>query len=200
MKPESILNLAKSAELLKQVLRSGWSVAGVAAHRYESVAEHTFGTIFLCTVIGSALDAHGLNVDLAKATKMAAIHDLAESFTSDIPRTAMLAGGEKMQEGREAAETDAISRIEERGETAATGFSSLLRELRSQESIEARLVRGCDILDMLIHAVVLEESGVEPRILDRFFRNSENEVLELDLPVIPDIYRILKTAHEERLS
>ncbi len=200
LKAEHLLELARLAEILKQVPRTGWSISGVVAQRQESVAEHSFGTVFLCSILGSHILSQGVDLDLAKATAIAAIHDLTESLTSDIPKTAVLLGGEDMQKGRIAAEDSAMLRIREIGGEAAEGIATLWSELQKRQSIEARLVRGCDILDMLLHAIALEESGVDPLILDHFFRSSEHEIKGLDLALVHEFYVILEAEHRRKLN
>lgn len=63
---------------LKDVARSGWVLRGI--ERPESVADHSWGTAYLCLLLAPA------GIDRERSVAMALVHDLAEVETGDIPR------------------------------------------------------------------------------------------------------------------
>ncbi|MFX1560979.1 MAG: HD domain-containing protein [Promethearchaeota archaeon] len=190
-----IIELAMKGETLKKIGRSGWSLAGVDCARQESVGEHSFGTILLSLIISKLLLSRGENFDFSKVLSMAAIHDLPESLTSDIPRTATELGGEPFQEAKARAEDESMLRLTEKSEAFGDWLIKLWRAIGENNTLEARIVCGADIIDMLVHAISLETSGVSPKILDQFFVKAHDMVKNLGLGIVEDIFWELYKKH-----
>jgi len=191
-----IVTIAQGAEALKRLTRTGWAIAGVDVHRQESVAEHSYGTALLTLLISKSLQSSGIDVRLAQALTMATLHDLAESRISDIPHTAVIAGGEMMREAKTAAERQAFS------ESIINDplLMKLWDELERAETLEARVVRGADVVDMLVHALSLEKSGVSPELFSGFFDSSVKAVEKIDIQIVSEIFALLKSQHERNLQ
>jgi hypothetical protein len=79
-------------------------------------------------------------------------------------------------------------------------FLNLWEELQNQTSLEARVVVSSDILDMLIHAVALERSGIAPSALAGFFESSRLRLEKLDVASAVNIYKFLYREHEIQLE
>ncbi len=200
MKPEEIIELAMEAEVLKNLDRTGWILAGVDKSLIESVAEHSFGAAFISLLMAKQLEWHGQEIDLAKILTMAIIHDLAESQISDIAIDRDAPNRKTLLEAKLDAENrvmvDLLSSLGAAGEI----LLCLWDDLQKQSSIEARVVVSADILDMLLHAIALEKSGVSPRILVDFFKSSKHRLEELELAIALDIYNALLKQHEENIK
>jgi hypothetical protein len=67
------------------------------------------------------------------------------------------------------------------------------------DSLESRIVRGADILDMLLHAITLERGGTKAKTLDQFFSSSHDQIERLDLEIVTSIFRILLLEHKANL-
>ncbi len=197
---KEIIVLAKQGETLKKIGRSGWALAGVDRVRQESVGEHSFGTILMALLISKALIHQGVKVNVNRVAMMAAIHDLPESVISDIPRTAIEAGGENLQEGKRTAEKKVIQSIAERSPSFGSRLLELWSDIEKQASIEARVVLGADVIDMLIHAVSLEAAGASPDLLHQFFINSRTSIETLGISIVEDIFRDLFKEHIEHAN
>lgn len=200
MKAEDAIEIARSGERLKQITRSGWSLAGVVSHRPESVADHCYGTTLLSLIVGTALVSSGMEVDMGKLLMMAALHDLPESLTSDIPRTAVKIGGRQMKRTKDAVERRAMHQILANSGQAAEAFKSVWNELEIGVSLESRIVQSCDVLDMILHATALEESGVSPAKLDKFFVNSRTELKRAEISLVQEAFSLLHTEHRKRME
>ena len=185
---QEIIGLARNGETLKKLGRTGWALAGVDSVRQESVGEHSYGTILISLLISKALQHQGEQVDLSKVITLATIHDLPESMTSDIPRTVVDLGGSMLQEGIKEAEKNAIQLISKKTEFFGEWLANLWTDLEAKSSTEARIVRGADIIDMLVHTVSLETSGVSPEILNQFFISSHAPLNELKIGLVEDIF------------
>lgn len=187
--------MARNGETLKKLGRSGWAIAGVDSVRQESVGEHSYGTILISLLISKALVNQGEQIDIGKVITMATLHDLPESMTSDIPRSAVDLGGNLLKAGKKEAEKEAIQFISKKSEFFGDWIVELWKGMEEKSSPEARIVRGADMIDMLVHAISLETSGVSPQILEQFFESSHASLKELELGLVEDIFWDLYNEH-----
>lgn len=197
---QEIISLVKNAEILKGVGRSGWALAGVRCNKQESVGEHTFGTVLVSLLISKSLVDRGEIVNLDRVAFMATLHDFPEAITSDIPRAFLELGGEQLRDGKAEAEERAIHLISKSSEYFGEFLMNLWIELKESVSIEARIVQGADILDMLFHVLSLEKSGVSPVILDQFFKNSLASLRKLGVEIIEKTFWELYREHNENAN
>jgi putative hydrolase of HD superfamily len=187
--------LARNGETLKKLGRSGWAIAGVDSVRQESVGEHSYGTILISLLISKALVHQGEHIDIGKVITMATLHDLPESMTSDIPLSAMKLGGDLLKAGKKEAEKEAIQFLSKKSELFGDWIVELWKDMEEKSSLEACIVRGADMIDMLVHAISLETSGVSPNLLNQFFISSHTSLNELKLGLIEDIFWDLYKEH-----
>ncbi|MGY5860124.1 MAG: HD family hydrolase [Candidatus Thorarchaeota archaeon] len=196
---EKIIDLIRHGESLKTVDRSGWKLAGIEAKRIESVAEHSYGCGFAALVIANHLKSEGLEIDLGKVALMAILHDLPESITGDIATTKEFARDPDRIKEKELAEQNAMNEImKPLGETLQ-GFLEIWSEFNRGESLESRVVRGADIIDMLVHTKSLEEAAVPPEKTHQFFETSKSRIESIDIEIISKIYEKLSQDHESKL-
>ncbi|MFQ5399416.1 MAG: HD family hydrolase [Anaerolineae bacterium] len=153
----AVLNLLEHGNQLKRTARTGWVQRGIPDA--ENVAAHSFGVVFTSLVL-ARLVAEPL--DLGKVLAIAALHDLPEALTTDIPTPAWryLPPGSKSTTERAAMEEilgEAIFEAE---------LMSLWEELRAAATVEARLVHDADKLDMFLQAVIYEEQTGNTRLAE----------------------------------
>jgi putative hydrolase of HD superfamily len=192
MKPENILELLLQVDNLKDVLRVGWSLAGLTYHRGESVAEHSWGTMNVALIIGNYLKEENTDVEMFRVMVMAIIHDYAESFISDIPKPAIEIGGDELVYGKHKAEVYSIQTL--LGDMR--NIQNFWKEYDEGRTIESRIVRAADIIDMLVHALKLEKSGASPELLHHFFTDSRVKIKQLEIPIANEIYLHILSKHE----
>ena len=125
---------------LKRVKRSGWWIAGI--ENPESVAEHSFRTIFIASIL-----AQLEGVNLEKVVLMALSHDMAEARTNDAHRIVRRYVDWKNVDGKVVKEQS----IRLPNEIAGR-IISLFEELEKGVSPEARIVRDADLLECLVQA------------------------------------------------
>src|SRR5512142_253976 len=93
--PDELLALGEGADpalasyfrlmRLKRLYRQGWLKRGLPAELCESVAEHSFGTALLALLVASPRDSGAPGgLDRGKATLMALVHEIGESYAGDI--------------------------------------------------------------------------------------------------------------------
>lgn len=144
---ETLLDLFRELQILDRVPRSGYVLRGVADG--ESVAEHSLHVLFM--VWGIGMKVPGL--DLVRALEIALVHDLAELRVGDLPSTA----GRYFPPGAKAqAERGAIAEILA---PLPARVRELFAEYQAGESREARLVKACDKLQLLVKVDVYQAWG-----------------------------------------
>jgi putative hydrolase of HD superfamily len=147
MEISRILELLMHGNQLKRTTRTGWAQRGVPSP--ENVAAHSYGVIYTALLLSELIEAP---LDLAVVLAMAALHDLPEGLTTDIPPSVW----RFMPPGVKAtAEQQALEQI-----FGNPPFSSRLmawwEELRRNETAEARLVHDADKLEQYLQAAIYE--------------------------------------------
>ena len=156
----SLLDLLLEAQTLDRVPRSGYVLRGVSDP--ESVTEHTWHVLFLVWVLGPRIDG----IDVARAIEIALVHDLAEMRIGDLPRTSShyFPEGAK-REAESAAMADVLAPVAERA-------LPLYEEYQQARTPEARLVKACDKLQLMLKVAVYERWGTGA--LAEFWDNPDN--------------------------
>ena len=156
----SVLDALLELQALDRLPRTGYALRGVSDP--ESIAEHGF---HLCLLIWAV--APGVpDIDLGRALELALVHDLPEIRIGDLPRTA----GRYLPPGaKTTAESAALAEL-----LAPLGdrAPALFAEFESGETQEARLVRACDKLQLMIKVFVYERWGATG--LGEFWDNAIN--------------------------
>jgi putative hydrolase of HD superfamily len=153
---------------LKRVPRTGWAMRGVPD--VESVADHSFGVAFVALVLKELVDQP---IDGAKLLAIALVHDLAESNIGDIPTPALahFAPGAKRQ-AELAVLNELLVKLPD-----ADRWIKWWHEFEDGTSVEGRLVRDADRLDMLLQAHAYEQSTGN-RSLEEFWQSSGSTPFE----------------------
>ncbi|MCP4574463.1 MAG: HD domain-containing protein [bacterium] len=157
MDAERLIDLLVQANRLKTTPRLGWLQRGVP--RAESVADHSHGValtaLLLCDLVGG-------EVDRGRVTIMAVLHDLPESITGDLS----LDGSRLLPDGAkprlEAAAMDELGA----GLPLFAGWRELWDEFEALETLEAKLVRDADRLDLLVQALAYERASGSRELAD----------------------------------
>jgi putative hydrolase of HD superfamily len=128
-------------------------------------------------MLADKIKTRGLDVDLERVLKMALLHDWAETRVGDMPRTATNYFGADI---RRRAETAAFADVVATLETAESEYKNLYQDYEQRESLEARLVKAADVIDLLIQAYALEHAGA--RGLEEFWEVAREA--EFHLPAV----------------
>jgi len=161
---------------LKGLGRTGWMLRGIAAGA-ESVADHSYGVAVAAMLLGDEVIARGVHVNMERVLRTALLHDWAEARVGDLPRTATAYFG---VEARKGAESAAFKEIVGELETSAVAekYSALHEDYEERESLEARLVKAADVIDLLVQTLAFERAGV--RGLDEFWDGIAERDFRLD--------------------
>ena len=136
---------------LKHLYRQGWLQHGIPAVRAESVAEHTLGVAVLTMLLASEFP----EVDADRAVRIALVHDFGEVYAGDFTPRDHVTAEEKYESERRSVERlfDGLPEADE--------LFGLWEEYERGESMEAKLVRQADRLEMAFQAAVYAREGAE---------------------------------------
>ena len=176
---------------LKRLDRTGWTLRGLP-NGTESVAAHTFGVATTAMLLADELGVRGVEVDCEKVLRIALLHDWAEARVGDMPRTATAYFG---SESRKQAEMSAFADIV--GPLSTQNFyTELHRDYENRDSLEARLVKASDVIDLLVQVLALERAGA--RGLDEFWVVANDPNFNLEGPAKEVVCDLIQSLVAER--
>jgi len=187
----SLLAVLIELQRLKRLDRTGWSLRGLPAGT-ESVAAHSFGVSVTAMLLADELVSKSVDVDVEQILRMAILHDWAEARVGDLPRTATTYFGAAARKTAEsAALADMVQGLKNREQ-----YRALHENYEERNSIEARLVKAADVIDLLVQVLALERSGA--RGLDEFWEVAQSADFQLDGQAQTLIAEVLEALLEER--
>ena len=157
---DTLLDLCLELQILDRVPRSGYVLRGV--DHPESVTEHSWHVLFLVWTLGPQIEG----LDVHRAVEIALVHDLAELRIGDLPRVA----SRYFPPG--AKNTAELAAMEEILAPLPERALDLYREYQEGTTAEARLVKACDKLQLMLKVTVYERWGTGA--LSEFWDNPEN--------------------------
>lgn len=160
---------------LKRVIRTGWGYYGYGPR--ETVASHTFGTAILTLFIVREVEKSGVKLDLLKALIMALIHEVGETRLGDLHLEARRFLGEEYVSEAEQKVAKAVLKDDY--------LEAIFEEFEKGQSIEARLVRAIDKLELLIEAKERAKPNAD-RIVDILI-SSKNRKFMNEFPIIQEL-------------
>jgi putative hydrolase of HD superfamily len=179
-----VVDIADFLDRLASLPRTGWLLRGVTD--VESIAEHTYGVAVMAQMLVDDLRARGTAIDGERVLRMALVHDAAEVLTGDVP---MPAKTDALKRALAQAEDEQLARVLPPDQLA------FWREAERGESIEARVVKAADKLQMLMKARRYEEQ--RRGMLDEFWTNAQNR-RHMDLDFAKEIFAEIERRRPER--
>jgi putative hydrolase of HD superfamily len=180
---------------LKRLERTGWTLRGQAPGA-ESVAAHSYGVAVTAMMLADELQSRGLAVDVERVLRVALMHDWAEARLGDMPRTGSAYFNADERRRAERAAFDDI--VREAGASFEKRYSELHEDYEQRGSLEARLVKAADIIDLLVQVLAFERAGA--RGLDEFWEGVAEREFHLDGvagELVEEILRTLVDARQE---
>lgn len=178
--PRSLLDVLLELQFLDRVPRTGFALRGVSDP--ESVSEHSWHLALLVWLLAPKVPG----VDPARALEMALVHDLAEVRLGDLPLTS---SGYFPPGAKEEAEGNAFSDLTAPLDDRAR---SLFAEYQQADTPEARLVKACDKLQLMLKVAVYEGWGA--RGLGEFWENPGN-FPQLEIDAVDELVAQLRGRH-----
>ena len=170
-----MLSVLLELQRLKRLDRTGWVLRGLPPGA-ESVASHSYGVALTAMLLADECAARGVAVDVGRVLRIALLHDLQETRTGDMPRTVADYYGAGARRAAERAAFDDIMRGAGAGQAAL--YAALHEDYEGRESLEARLVKAADVVDLLAQALAFERAGA--RGLGEFWEGAEQRDFKLE--------------------
>ena len=136
MEKKIFLDTMRLAENLKNNTRHSWTSTG----RHESVAEHSWRMSVMAYFIQDEFP----EADMNKVIQMCMFHDIGEAFTGDIPSFV------KNQKNQEVEADCVMNWIQSLPAPYQTKLMELYQEMEAQETLEAKLYKALDKLEVVI--------------------------------------------------
>jgi putative hydrolase of HD superfamily len=175
---------------LKSVPRIGWLLRGV--RDVESVAAHSFGVAVIAMLLGDRARARGVEVNGERLLRMALLHDLTESRTGDLPSTIKQYFDKTIIKAAD--ERIAREMFAELGDLSES-YLELWFDYEHRASVESKLVKAADKLDLLLQSREYEKGGA--RSLQEFWDTADNDFTGLGIDdLISDLIEELKKSRE----
>lgn len=143
----SIIQLYFQINHLKNLFRQGWLQSGIKEEHCETVAEHCFSMSTLAIFVK---DNYFSDLDIGKVLTLCLIHEFGEIIAGDITPQDGISLEEQSKK-----EEDGVRRLLT-GMPNAEYYVSLWIEFEKGSSLEAKLVRQLDKLDMAFQSKIYE--------------------------------------------
>lgn len=190
-----MLSTLLEIQRLKRLERTGWTLRGQTPGT-ESVAAHSYGVAVAAMLLADEISSRGVVIDTGRLLRLAVMHDWAEARLGDMPRTGgEYFGAEVRRRAERAAFDDIVSGL---GTQIEKNYSQLHEDYEQRASLEARLVKAADVIDLLVEALSFERAGV--RGLDEFWEGVGSRYFQLEGvagEVVEEIMGLLLEAHVE---
>ncbi len=189
-----MLRILIELQRLKRLDRTGWTLRGLP-NGTESVAAHSFGVAVTAMTLADELQARGVSVNTERLLRMALLHDWAETRVGDMPKTATSYFGTEL---RKRAETAAFADVVSGVGSADSLYRELYDDYEQRKSLEARLVKAADVIDLLVQVLALERAGA--RGLDEFWEVVEVGDFHLEGPareILNELFAALLAARRD---
>lgn len=164
---KNVIELIEFSIKLKKIPRSGWLKRGISG---ESVAEHSFCTALITMILCDLMRNAGKDIDIEKTLKISILHDITESLLLDLDEISTGLIGE---ENKRMAELKAASQI-----LGIFDYKDLWDEFHRSETVESKVVKCADKLELLFQASEYRKIGYSSEVLDDLWEGVELETQE----------------------
>lgn len=184
MDAQTVLDFIEEIGVLKNLPRTGWRFRGIKDA--ESIADHCYRVSLLSMILADVLTEQDVPLDVEKVMRLALLHEVAEARIGDLPFPTLKY---IPQEIKEAGERAAVESMLEHFGPLQEKYVQLWKEFEEGTSIEGKLVRAADKLELMVQVLEYEKIGY--RSLDKFWANPWNYRNFDDFPLVQEIMDLL---------
>ena len=163
LSPSSLLEFAYLIGNLKSTKRTGWVRKGIDGA--ESIADHQYRMAILSWIFSEQFNKYrqdkSIEINVNKMIKMALCHDIIESICGDIVPIEKISGISKQEKYK--IELNAMIKIRDeylKNTKVGQEMYDLWIEFEQNKTMEAKIVKDLDKLDMIIQA---NEYEIDPK-------------------------------------
>jgi len=180
---ERIVDFISEIDVLERLPRMGFALQGVV--HAESVAAHCYGVALTAMLMVDAMEEP---VHVQRVLRMALLHEVSEARITDLPyRTMTYIDPLTKSAAESAAAQDLLGPVNET-------YLSLWEEFEAAQTLEARVVRAADKIQMMIKVLRYDQEGRGD--LTDFWRNVEYNENDWGLRLATQLFREIRRRHE----
>ncbi|MCJ1479369.1 hypothetical protein MMC13_008054 [Lambiella insularis] len=142
-------------ERLKTTPREGWRRFNI--DNGESISDHMYRMSIITMLAPTSLSSQ---LDVPRCTKMALIHDMAESLVGDITPVDNVSKKEKCRRETTSMHyltTHLLGKVERGGKEAGNDMRKIWQEYEDNKTLEAKFVHDVDKLELVLQMVEYEK-------------------------------------------
>ncbi len=180
---ERIIDLILELDVLEKLPRMGFLLQGVTDP--ESVAAHCFGVALTAMLMADAMEEE---VDAERVLRMALLHEVSEAKVTDLPYRALrYIDPQTKSRAERAVVHDLLGPMNE-------AYASLWEEFEAAETLEARIVRAADKVQMMAKVLRYEREG-RGNLAD-FWVNVEFNENDWGIPLARALFEEIRRRHK----
>ena len=179
---------------LKLVPRSGWISYRISKNDVEPVSSHCYSVSVIALTMSEMMRLRKQRISVEQVLRMALLHDLSESLTFDISKAYLRYLGVRGSQVKTQLERRAISRILAglENQRLERMFNASVEEYSAAKSLEARIVRCADALDLLLQIIEYQRMGYSKATLDPIWKQTKSKLTSQRLALADEWLRGLE--------
>ena len=179
----TIVDLILELDVLERLPRMGFLMQGVTDP--ESVAAHCFGVALTAMLMADATPG---TIDTERVLRMALMHEVSEARVTDLPyRTLRYISPQSKSMAERAAAHDLLDPLD-------GDYVSLWEEFEAAETLEARIVRAADKIQMMAKVLRYEQEGRGD--LSDFWLNTDFNENNHGIPLARQLFEEIRHRYE----
>jgi putative hydrolase of HD superfamily len=178
-----IVDLISELDSLESLPRMGFLLQGVV--HAESVAAHCYGVALTAMLM---VDAMQEPLDAQRVLRMALLHEVSEARITDLPYRTLTYIDPRVKSAAEgAAARDLLGPVDET-------YVSLWQEFEGAKTLEARVVRAADKIQMMVKVLRYDREG-QGSLAD-FWRNVEYNENDWGIQLARELFGEIRRRHD----
>jgi len=161
-KHPELVRFLRTVDQLEILPRTGYFFAGI--RQPESIAAHSYGVALIAMLLADRIKSR---VNIERVLRLAILHDTAESLLTDIPNSSFAYMDQAHKEQAE------VKAAKELFGGLTCDYIEFWKEFEEGKTLEARLVRAADKLQLAVKIIGYEQSGQGN--FDRFWQNMRHQ-------------------------